>query len=162
MRLHFLRHGIAEEHRLGLSDSLRKLTPEGIKEMRLVARGMKSLDLKLDAIYTSPLVRARETAQIAAEALGLEDVVQEAEALACGCGFGELADLLSRIRPEGRVLLVGHEPDFSTLVGQLIGGGSVRMRKAALACVETSMVRPGVGELLWLLSPGHLRALGSA
>src|SRR5688572_27034933 len=159
MRLHFLRHGVAEEHRPGLADSLRRLTPEGIKEMRQAARGMKELDLKIDAIYTSPLARARETAQIAAEGLGLEDLIQESELLACGCRFGELADLLERCRPEARILLVGHEPDMSTLVGDLIGGGIVRMRKASLACVETQRLMPGTGELLWLLSPSQLRAM---
>lgn len=139
---------------------MRRLTPDGIKEMRQAAKGMKALDLKLDAIFTSPLARARETAQLAAEGLGLEDLIQESELLACGCRFRELADLLGRCRPEARILLVGHEPDMSTLVGDLIGGGCVRMRKASLACVETTRLMPGAGELLWLLAPGQLRDLG--
>jgi len=160
MKLYFLRHGIAEEHRPGLPDGERHLTPEGVEEMRAVGRALKLLELELDTVLTSPLVRARDTARLAAEALGLEDRVREEIRLASGCGFQDLAAALEGVPEKARVLLVGHEPDFSTLISQLIGGGAVRMKKASLASVDAPRIAPGAGELRWLLTSGQLRKLG--
>jgi len=159
MKLYFLRHGIAEDQRPGHTDVERRLTDEGIEEMQAVGRGMKRLGLEFDAILTSPLVRARQTAALAADALGLEDLVREEPRLACGCGFGDLQDMLIAQPHRARILLVGHEPDFSTLVGAVIGGGSVRMKKATLACVNVQVLQPGGGELRSLLNAEHLVAI---
>jgi phosphohistidine phosphatase len=159
MRLHFLRHGEAEERRPGLPDGERRLTPAGIREMRDVALGMRALDLRLDAILTSPLARARDTARIVAEALGMQS---GEEAWIVGARVADLAEGLAGMPPGARVLLVGHEPDFSVMVGDLVGGGAVRMRKAGLACVEVASLAPGGGELQWLLTPAQLRRLGSS
>src|SRR5688572_22782487 len=121
MKLFFLRHGIAEDPRPGLGDSGRRLTAGGIEEMRGVGRGLRTLGLAFDAILTSPLPRARETAEIAAAALGLEDRLRVEDRLGCGCRFADLERLLRDQAPRGRVLLVGHEPDMSYLVGALTG-----------------------------------------
>lgn len=160
MRLYFLRHGVAEDRAPGVPDAGRKLTPEGIVEMKQVALGMKALDLRIGAVITSPLVRARETAVIAARALELEDRLKEDDRLACGCGLRDLGEALAGQDRNARVLLVGHEPDMSEMVGELIGGGVVRMKKAALACVETQALSRGSGELRWLLEPDHAARLG--
>jgi phosphohistidine phosphatase len=156
MRLYFLRHGIAEDRRPDLPDARRRLTPEGIDEMKAVGRGMKALGLKFDAILTSPLLRARETAEIAADALGAREVLREEPLLASGAGFSDVIRSLEGTGGRAHVLLVGHEPDFSEAVSELIGGGAVRMKKAALACVDASALRPGAGELRWLLEPAQL------
>lgn len=160
MRIYFLRHGDAEDRRAGLADPERRLTEEGIQEMRDVARGMTRLGLDLDRILTSPYLRARETAEIAAEALELQGRLREEPRLRSGCEFPDLVAALEGVAPEERVLVVGHEPDFSTLISTLIGGGNVRMRKAGLAAVEWTPPQPGQGELLFLLAPAHLVRLG--
>jgi phosphohistidine phosphatase len=160
MKLYFLRHGIAEDPKPGrLTDRERPLTSEGIEEMRRVARGMRALELRVEEIWTSPLVRARQTAEIAAAGLGLEKHVREVSRLACGCAFPTLAELLNADGVPDRLLLVGHEPDFSENVGQLIGGGSVRMKKASLACVDVRGLCRGGGELRWLLEAEQLSLL---
>jgi phosphohistidine phosphatase len=160
MRLYFLRHGIAEDRRPDLPDARRRLTSEGVEEMKNVARGMRALDLRFDALFTSPLARARETAEIVAEALKAEERLREEPLLASGCDFGDVAGALQGLPDRSHVLLVGHEPDFSALISDFIGGGAVRMKKAALACVDAPALRPGAGELRWLLNPEHLSRVG--
>lgn len=156
MRLFFLRHGDAEDRQPGQPDAARRLTPGGIQELELAARGMLSLDLRLDVILTSPLVRARETADIVARTLAGGAQVKIVAALGGGCSLGDLQTLLADQAPRARVLLVGHEPDFSTLVGTLIGGGYVRVPKASLVCLDVQRVEPGGAELRWHLLAEHL------
>lgn len=162
MKLYFLRHGIAEDGRLGLSDRDRRLTTAGIAEMEGVAKGLMALGLRPDAILHSPLVRARETARIVATGLDLVSHLHEEPGLACGCRLRDLEQMLNHRAKLQHVLLVGHEPDFSTLVATLIGGGNVRMKKASLACVDTSTAAPGAGELRWLWEAPQLVRLGDA
>lgn len=162
MKIYFLRHGDAEERQPGLSDAQRQLTAAGIEEMRAVGKGMAALDLRLDTILTSPLIRAAQTAGLAAEALGLMDHLREDQRLASGARFADLDHALQDEKPTARVLLVGHEPDFSSLIAELIGGGNVRIKKAALACVDVTSVSRGAGELRWLLEPEQLVQLGGS
>jgi len=159
MRLYFLRHATAEERTGALPDAERRLTAEGVRESRGVAAGLARLGVRFDAIYTSPLARARETAEVVAAGLQGPAPVP-APALAYGCGIAELSRLLHGRRDRDHVLLVGHEPDFSAMVGALIGGGLVRMKKAAIASVDVSAVSPGAGELRWLLNPEQLALAG--
>ena len=157
MKLYLLRHGIAEDPIPGrISDRQRKLTGDGIEQMRRVARGMRALNLNIDAIWTSPLVRAWQTAEIAAAGLGIEKELREKTDLACGCSFYTLHELLSAEDVPDRLLLVGHEPDLSENIGTLIGGGRVRMKKASLARVDVRDVCRGGGELRWLLEAEQL------
>ena len=155
MRLYFLRHGIAEERAPGKPDAARKLTDEGIAEMERVGQGLHALGLEFDAILTSPLVRARETAEIAAAALQAADRLKEEPTLASGAGFDDLQEALAEQPERARVLLVGHEPDFSGFV-EALTGGRVRIKKASIAFVDAHRVEPGMGELRWLLEAEHL------
>src|SRR3954470_16770292 len=135
MELYFLRHGIATDVApAGLGDAGRPLTKEGIAKMQAGARGMRRLDLQLDALLSSPLVRARATAAIVARELGLE--LQLADELAPGCDMAQLFALLGEHRGAERVMLVGHEPDFSTLISALTGGSQVLMKKGGLGRVD--------------------------
>lgn len=161
MRLYFLRHGIAEDESPTGRDADRRLTTEGVEEMEAVAAGMAALGLRFDSIRTSPKVRARHTAEIAAAALGLEAVLTQEPALGHGCGLAELRDLLAGAEGKARILLVGHEPDLSLNIGALIGG-RVQTKKASLACVEVSRIQPGGGELRWLLPAEHMCLIGKA
>lgn len=161
MKLYFLRHGIAEDVAPPMRDAERKLTEEGIREMEGVGRGMQALDLDFSQILTSPLARARETAEIAARGIGREDRLRVCPELASGCRFGDLQRAVEDFPSGSRVLLVGHEPDLSTLISDLIGGGLVRMKKASLAMVDAYPIEPGAGELRWLLTAEQLCKIGN-
>jgi phosphohistidine phosphatase len=169
MRVYFLRHGkAAAREEWQEDDAARPLTDTGREEARQAARGLDALDLGIARIFTSPFVRARETAELTAQALGLP--VEEADELAAGCYLPGLAQVLARTLPEQPVMLVGHEPDFSTLIGLLIGGAdsaAVVLKKGGCGCVEladgaaeVASGKPrkllGKGELVWLLTPRQL------
>ena len=156
MELYFLRPGIATAvapH--GESDAERPLTKEGIAKMRASARGLRRLGLRLDALLSSPLVRAHQTAAIVAQELGLE--LRLADELAPGCDPERLFALLGEYRAAERVMVVGHEPDFSSLIGALTGGSRVLMKKGGLGCVSIERLEQGAGTLTWLLPPRILR-----
>ena len=106
-----------------------------------------------DAIFTSPLVRARQTAEIVADELKLRDQLRQDDRVGLGFSAAHLAEIL-RDHPKAKsVMLVGHEPSMSLTVGELIGGGDVDFKKGALACVEITRESPLAGLLLWLAAP---------
>ncbi len=153
-KVYFLRHGKAEsrsEWRGG--DGERPLTPEGEEAMRREAQALRALDLGLDVIVTSPLVRARRTAEIVADGLGLRGRLEEDERLAHGFDAHRLAQVLAAHESAGTLMVVGHEPDFSATVAELIGGGDIVMKKGGLARVDVTAPVAGGGELVWLLAP---------
>jgi len=156
MKLYLLRHGVAEERRLDLPDHERHLTAEGIAEMRAVAAGLRRLKLKVDLILTSPFPRARETAEIVAEALEMADRLREDARLAPGCRLGDLQLIIESHPQAGRLMIVGHESDFSIMAGQLVGGAAIDLKKGGLIRLETDRIEPGRGVLEWLLTPGIL------
>lgn len=162
MKLYFLRHGIAEDQSPTGRDADRRLTAEGVTEMEAVAAGMAAIGLHFDLLLSSPKVRARHTAEIAAAALGQQSQLTLEAALGHGCGLSELREILASADGKARILLVGHQPDLSLNIGALIGGGRVQMKKASLANVEVSRIEPGGGELRWLLHAEHLARLGKA
>lgn len=150
MRLYFVRHGRAEDRLLWHQpDALRPLTEDGIARMEQSARTMARLDLDLDLILTSPLVRARQTADIVAEALGCP--VEEHEALV-GLDVDVLGELLLETVSADSLMLVGHEPDFSLTVAGLIGG-RVAVKKGSLIRVDLFSSVPPRGELVWNIPP---------
>lgn len=140
-----LRHADAED---GSPDAERPLSPKGERQARAVGAALAVLGVELDACLTSPKVRARDTARLACEPLGIEP--WEERALAGGpfdpdavaAGHGE------------SVLLVGHEPDFSMAV-HAATGAQVRMPKSGLAAIDR-------GELKLLLRPHVLQALADS
>lgn len=163
--LYFLRHGKAvEPGSFGAGDDFsRQLTERGIDEIEAAAEAFERLGVKPDVILISPLVRAKQTAEIVAKRLGLKKRLVVAEPLSSGCDLDRLRNLLAQHSDANKVMLVGHEPDFSSMVGELIGGGgaSVEIKKASLAAVKASRsVRPGSGTLRWLLPPRVLRLCG--
>jgi phosphohistidine phosphatase len=146
MELFFLRHGDAQP------GGARPLTPKGREQTLQVCKKLAGLGLDLRAIYTSPLLRARQTAEVAGKALGLEPEVSDG--LDSGATISDVAQLVPvGAGPRTRVMLVGHEPDFGTIIGQLIGGGAVQMKKSGVARVECDKLAPGRGVLKWLLTP---------
>ena len=140
-----LRHGRAVSAEEAGGDENRWLTPEGRREVEAVAR---LLPRGLSAVYSSPLRRARETAEIVSRVLGVGVVVVEELRPGRPRCRGALADLAG----PGSVL-VGHNPDLEELLCCLIGGGSVRLSPAAAAVVEAEGLGRGRGSLVELITP---------
>jgi phosphohistidine phosphatase len=154
MKLYLLRHGIAvDADAWDGDDASRPLTSDGRKEMEREARAIAKLDLKLERIVTSPLKRARETAQIVAERLDLTDCLIEDDRLAGNFDAARLVLLLRDLGAKESIMLVGHEPDFSKTIVQLIGGGSVDVKKGGLARIDIEDARTPAGDLIWLIPP---------
>jgi phosphohistidine phosphatase len=148
MLIYFLRHGEADWPDWKKSDDERPLTEKGKAEMHEVGAFLANLSVKPDAVLTSPLPRASQTAEIAARYVDAKSV--EDDLLAPGFGSAELKKLLKK-RGYESVMVVGHEPDFSEAVGKLTGA-RIKLSKAGIALVE---VDPDLrcGKLLWLFPP---------
>ena len=167
MDLYFLRHGKAGNPQpIAEADARRPLTNEGRADLRAAAHGLRWLGIKPSAIYSSPLTRARETAAIIAEVLGCE--VTETPLLAPGGDLRGATPLFSHHDDHAALFLVGHEPDLSGMIGQLIspsGAASVSMKKGACCYVELAsgaLRQPaldGEGTLMWLLTARQLGRL---
>lgn len=160
MDLYLLRHAIAVERGTpGFEDDrARPLTPEGRRKMRRVARWMQRRGLELDQVVSSPLVRARATAEILVEELGAPRRIRFTDHLEPGADPKALIGWLSRLRGRrGAVLLVGHEPDLSGLAGLLLGAGvraGLSFRKAGLCKLRVEHLAPGrCAELEWWVTP---------
>ncbi|HEX7067771.1 MAG TPA: histidine phosphatase family protein [Candidatus Limnocylindria bacterium] len=152
MILYFLRHGDAGTQASGMADDERLLTDAGIAALRAAAPLWRRLNLRPDVVLTSPLARARQTADLFCEAIGGEPISDDG--LRPGASWGNLARAMAAHADARRVLFVGHEPDLSSAIAELSGAGSVRMRKGSLACLEFYGVpEPGAGEIAWLLDP---------
>jgi phosphohistidine phosphatase len=158
MKLMFLRHGIAEDRSADGSDHSRRLTPEGKDLMRLEATGMVRAGIKPALILTSPLVRAVQTAEIVAEVLDMDDRLRQEARLGPGFTLEHLRTITVAHSDRRALMLVGHEPTLSVVVGQLIGGANVRMKKGSLAIVDVEEVEHGAGCLQALLPPSALAA----
>ncbi|HEY6762530.1 MAG TPA: histidine phosphatase family protein [Baekduia sp.] len=144
-----LRHGEAEPHDVR-PDAERVLTERGEEQARAAGRALAALGITFQAVYTSPKVRARDTALLACEALGEEPIVTPV--LAEGFDVADLRDLLLGVEPDGRMLLVGHNPDFAQVVHDLTGA-RVDFKKGGLAGVRLDGTG---GELLALLRPREI------
>lgn len=151
MLLYLLRHAEAEPHRA--DDFSRKLTDKGEKQSFKVGSFMADRGLKPELILTSPVLRAKQTASIAAKALKT-DAPTEVPWLACGMNPERALSELAGYAKLESVMIVGHEPDFSALVAHLLdlgSSGSVNVSKASLTGIE--IVRPvaGSGVLRFLI-----------
>jgi phosphohistidine phosphatase len=148
-QLWLLRHGEAEPHD-SRPDAERRLTERGEEQSRAAGRALAALQLTFQAVYTSPKVRARDTALLACEALGEEPIVTPV--LADDFTVADARDLLLGIEPDGRILVVGHNPDFAQVVHDLTGA-RVDFKKGGIAGVRLEGSR---GELIALLRPREL------
>lgn len=146
MVIYFLRHAEAED--AAESDFDRKLTPKGLQQAAKVGKFCAVQGLAPVTILSSPVVRAHKTAGIVAEALGLEVTLEDW--LACGM---EPATLFERLAPHtgsDSVMLVGHEPDFSTVICELLGTSgpdAVSVKKASLTAIDVPWLERGAGQL---------------
>jgi phosphohistidine phosphatase len=155
MRLLVIRHAHAVPQAAGVADAERRLTAEGARRFQAAARGLARLVPTLDVLLTSPLVRARQTAVIAAAAWGGLQPTPE-PALAAGSVDAILA-VLAQQPPDATIALVGHEPTVSALVAELVGAAStsaVAFEPGAAALVEVTSIPTRGGRLVWFLPPG--------
>jgi phosphohistidine phosphatase len=152
MEIYFLRHGEADWPNWKKSDDERPLTKRGKKEMREIAKFLKRIKAAPDAIVTSPLPRASQTAEIAAEHLKIK--CRKDKLLEPGFGRQELERILKKY-PAESLMVVGHEPDFSQTIEQLTGG-AVKLSKAGVALVELNHSWRN-GRLLWLFPPKMMK-----
>ena len=168
MNLYFMRHGIAvaaDDPGL-IHDSGRALTSKGVKRMRRGARGLHRLNIPFDGILTSPVLRARQSAEIVAASLGMEARLEEISGLAPESTVQHLLFGLTRYQDREHLLLVGHEPLLSRSIAFLLRGGAekgceIAVGKGSLCCIELNGISPPEPAILrWFLTPKQLRLLG--
>jgi phosphohistidine phosphatase len=161
MELLVVRHGIAVDHGTpGLSDAERPLTEEGERKFKEAARGLACLLPPPDVLLSSPLVRARQTADIAAKAWGGVRVTI-VRALAGGAPR-EILAALDEYRDRNLVATFGHEPDASSLVAFLLGSTDsdrFAFKKGGAALLEVPPGSAAAGQLVWFLSQKVLRGV---
>ncbi len=167
MDILLIRHAVAKDRedfaKHHSSDELRPLTRRGIERMRAGVRGIRQLVEHIDVLATSPLTRARQTAEIVAKGVK-PDLVLEVPELSPGQGPANMTHWLAQQTVDGTLCVVGHEPDLSDLVAWLVCGrseGFLDFGKGG-ACLLGSHGVPEQGRciLRWALTPNQLRALG--
>jgi phosphohistidine phosphatase len=149
MLLYLVRHGKAEQIDAGEDDGSRRLTDEGRAGVERVARRLRKAGLRVDRVFCSPAVRAKQTAEILVEAVGGE-LSATRDLLA-----PEIAPMLSRLRREsGDLMLVGHMPFMGLLASRLLTGHEspeiVHFRTGAIICLSDE---EGRWQLEWFVSP---------
>ena len=162
VQLHLLRHAHAgDPEGWNGPDAARPLSAKGEQQAERLGRFLAEVGFQPDAIITSPKIRAARTAEIVAEALGVE--VREDERLAREFDLVTVEAILFDAGEPVKPVLVGHDPDFSDVLATLCGTPSVPMRKGAFARIDVSRpLAPGTGTLRWLVSPDLLAGRSSA
>lgn len=160
MRIYLMRHGKAEDFAAG-GDSQRRLTAEGRQKVVLVALALAKMGIAFDAVFSSPLLRAWETATLVAD--NLHPRVQPEEALVLARG-GSVRELLAPLRTRTdsqHALFVGHMPTMGEWLGELKNAGrpmAEAMSKAAVACFDLpSINRANEAKLQWHHTARELR-----
>jgi len=155
MELILLRHGKAENGYPG-GDAVRGLVEKGRQQARGAAKAAKAARQLPSIVLTSPLLRARQTAEIFCEEAGIPGPIIQSW-LSCGMSASQAANELVAYQDFESVMLVGHEPDFSQLIDWFLGCGcgGVEVKKGAMACL---LIRPPSqrGQLQWLVPPALL------
>jgi phosphohistidine phosphatase len=167
MNVYILRHGVAVERGSAdyAQDADRPLTPKGERKLWRSAEAMEALGLSFDLILSSPYVRARQTAEIVADAFKARKKLEFSDALTPGGSPKELIQLLNSLNPAPEdVLLVGHEPYLSGLLSLLISGDSsfaIVMKKGGLCKLAAEPLKHGrCASLEWLLTPKQMALMG--
>ncbi len=156
MKLYFLRHAEAEGGTF--NDFDRRLTERGKRRTATAAQVMLRLGSKPTAIYSSPRLRAKETAEIVADVLGRDVTITDR--LDFSFELEDVETLVNTHNEDDEVMFVGHNPSFAEVVGDL-SGGDVVMKKGGLARVDVvGWASPIEGQLIWLIAPRVFDALG--
>lgn len=153
-----LRHGIAEDASAEKKDEDRGLTSEGHARMKEIARGLEHALPKAQAIYSSPLLRAVQTALWVSKGYKSRVNIYTTDALAPGASAKEFRAFVDSIG-ERRAIIVGHEPNLTRSLGALTGVDDAKLELKKGGCYGVRILADGTGALEWLLSPRVLRKL---
>jgi phosphohistidine phosphatase len=163
MKLLLIRHAAAVPRGTpGVPDAERPLTPQGKAKFRVAARGLARVTRRPDVLLTSPLPRARLTAEIAA--LAFEHVAPAIEPALAHSSVDGIVAALKTHPPGARIALVGHEPLLGALLARLLGaaqGERLAFEKGGAALVDLPNGPAAVGRLRWFLRPRILRSLAA-
>ena len=160
--LYLIRHGRAEERGDAWpDDAKRPLTPEGIALLRRSARGLARVSVGFDVVLTSPLVRARQTAETIAGELEARPSIVVVEALAPEGSVQAVVAELEKQAKRARIALVGHEPSIGALAARLAGiRQPLEFKKGAICRIDVDDLPPTApGLLRWYVPPRFLRSL---
>jgi len=160
--LYLVRHAIAAERGdQWPDDTKRPLTDVGIARFKEAVEGLAWLSVEIDEIFTSPLVRAKQTATLLAHGLGNKTSVKTLDALAPGHTPRQVMNELSRTAKRHRIALVGHEPGLGELASHLLGSARALPFKKGGVCYIAiqGLASRRPGELEWFLPPKVLRRL---
>jgi phosphohistidine phosphatase len=160
--LYLVRHAIAAEGGDAWpDDTKRPLTSKGAARFRKVVRGLRQMNVTVDLVLTSPLVRARQTADILAEGLKPAPTIAVTATLSPGSSPAQTAEALAQFRKARRIALVGHEPGLGELAAWLIGASApVEFKKGGVCRIDAPAVPPqGSGRLVWHATPRMLKKL---
>jgi phosphohistidine phosphatase len=161
MEIYLIRHAIAEERgEEWPDDDLRPLTGNGIKRFEESAEGLLEFEAPPARIITSPLVRAKQTAELVAAAMRQRVTVAVMEELAPGYPPSKVLSKVRKLKGKGPVALVGHEPDLGHLAAHLLGASRpLPFKKGGMCRIDVVWGRPPRGTLVWFLPPKALRRL---
>ena len=157
MRLYFLRHGAAEDASKYKNDRERPLSKKGSEAIKHEIHNLKHFPIKFDIIIHSPYLRAKQTAETTAKELHLNNKLCEDEALSSGCNAENLLAMLELYKDYQNILLVGHEPDFGLILGNLLDlNGALSLKKGGLAAIDLDL-KAKEAELILFLHPDYLK-----
>ncbi|MCU1335379.1 MAG: putative phosphohistidine phosphatase, SixA [Bryobacterales bacterium] len=159
MEIYVLRHGEAEARETGRADRDRKLTANGKRDLKAVLKIARKAEVAPDVILTSPLVRAQETAAIAAQVLGCKRVV-ETRNLLPGSSPELVWKEIGSYQKTEQILVAGHEPHLGSLIGLLLEAPvMVDLKKGSLVRIATKeRIGPPRGVLKWMITPKIAKA----
>ncbi len=163
MRLYLMRHGSAEERSESGADAQRALTAQGRARVEDVARGLAALGVEPKDVWSSPLLRARQTAEIVARRLGVRARdIHRTQSLVPEAAPRQFLAELAQKGGGGDVLCCGHAPHLDALLAHCLGVDaqpSTALKKAGVACLKMAFPPTGAARLEWLLSPAALRRI---
>jgi phosphohistidine phosphatase len=163
IELYLIRHGLAAARgEAWPDDTKRPLTHKGIARLRQEAAALGALRVSFDQVLTSPLVRARQTAEILTEGLAEKTAIALSDALAPGGTVNQVLDDLGRHARRTRIAIVGHEPGMGQLAARLLGAGApIEFKKGAVCRIDVQTLPPArPGHLRWFATPRMLRSIG--
>jgi phosphohistidine phosphatase len=157
MKLYFVRHAAAIARGGEVIDEHRYLTIRGRESFRLTARKMAKKEIMPDAIITSPLLRAVQTADILSEALAFEGKLVVSQELAPGFDPAKLHQILASFKRAQALALIGHEPDLGEVVGTLLKLGRPRpLKKGMVVCLKIPSTKQNArASLQWIMFEGN-------
>ncbi|HYN07595.1 MAG TPA: phosphohistidine phosphatase SixA [Vicinamibacterales bacterium] len=160
--LYLVRHAIAAERgRQWPDDTKRPLTHKGAARMRQIVMGLRDLGVEFDLVLTSPLVRARQTAELLIAGVRSKPTLEVTDALAPGEPPVKVAAMLAKHAASCSIALVGHEPGLGELAAWLVGANEpFVMKKGGVCCLKVNALPPARnGQVVWHATPKMLRAL---